>query len=205
MRDSSLRQRAAQLGGLARAGDGQQNRAPNQPPLLRFFHEGAVARGAVVERGGREIHAARRRGGRDADGSRAVIALENRRGFHRRPRQPAHGAVARHERANGGHAARRRSSARRRPFLRLQRLVQPVHVPVGIERPAVQRVHERDALFVRHVILVHLVNHAGAEGLDDLEGGVRAPDAAQRLIPSALGQAQRRRRDGFDREEKVAL
>ena len=83
--------------------------------------------------------------------------------------------------------------------------MQPVHVPVGVERPAVQRVHERDALFVRHVILVGLVNHAGAEGLDDFEGGVRAPDAAQRLIPAALGQAQRRRRGGFDREEKVAL
>ena len=96
MGDSALRKRAAQLGGLSRVGDGNQDRTPDQPPLLRFFHEGAVARGAVEEYGGREIHAARGRGGRDAHRSRAVIALENRRGFRSRPRQPADGAVTRH-------------------------------------------------------------------------------------------------------------
>ena len=74
-----------------------------------------------------------------------------------------------------------------------------------IQRSAVQRVHERNAIFAHDVILIGAVNGAGAERLDDLEGGVRALDAAQRLVPAALGKAQRRRRGGFDGEEQIAF
>ena len=173
-------------------------------PLLDFVRKRAVAVGAADEHDGRGVNSAGRRGGRDADSSRSVVAPKNVLAFHRRPAQPAHRAIVGHERADGRHRAGRRAPGGLHAFLRFQRLVQPVRVAMRIERPAVQRVHERNAVFARHVILIGFVNCMGEDDLDDLERGGGMPNAAQRLFPSPFGET-RREGGGVEREKQLAV